>query len=242
MIGGVPSQDFPIYASERYALESFKYSLDMPSKSGNYILALLFSEVYFRSPNAKVFDVLLNDMNVVSNLDIYANVGFSSAFNRFVPFSVKDGLVFVDGVETDYKSLEIEFAKGIADNPKVCGIAIVEGSLQDAEELFPIFTSSLPEPEMVDEMEAMEEMEVYDMNEEEEEEVHHETPKFKEEAEEVLVKHAEKKSKTRKQPRRTQRKAESEGQLPLVPIFIGIVIVFAVWKFLFSSDKGAKQE
>lgn len=50
----VGSQDKIIYQTERYAPETFGYSIPMPSEDGNYVLWLKFSEVWFNVPRMKV--------------------------------------------------------------------------------------------------------------------------------------------------------------------------------------------
>ena len=57
---------------------------------------LKFSEVYFNAPGQKVFDVVLNnDHSIVSDLDIYSNVGHGVAHDEMIPFTIADGMLKV---------------------------------------------------------------------------------------------------------------------------------------------------
>lgn len=66
-----------LYQTERYHTSTFGY--DMPlNGDGDYLLQLMFSEVYFKASNMKVFDVVLNQQHtVVPNLDIFHKVRIS---------------------------------------------------------------------------------------------------------------------------------------------------------------------
>jgi hypothetical protein len=50
----VSQADKSIYETERYAPETFGYTIPMPSGNGDYVLWLKFSEVWFNGPNLKV--------------------------------------------------------------------------------------------------------------------------------------------------------------------------------------------
>ena len=81
----------------------------------------------------QVFDVLFNGETVVSNLDIFSHVGFATAHDEHVPFSIKDGSVVLNGKKAVVGThIPLTFASGPADNPKICAFlvsrATVEGS------------------------------------------------------------------------------------------------------------------
>ena len=104
------------------------------------------------SLSGQVFNVLLNDMPVITNLDIYARVGKAVAHDEVVPFAVEGGrLSVVDGSADFDGTLSIQFAKastpvcvcvsspthlpssslqGPADNPKVNAIVVIKGPFQ----------------------------------------------------------------------------------------------------------------
>lgn len=63
-----------LYQTERYHTATFGYDLPLRG-DGDYLLQLMFSEVYFRAANMKVFDVVLNQHHtIVHNLDIFEKV------------------------------------------------------------------------------------------------------------------------------------------------------------------------
>eukprot|EP01147_Barroeca_monosierra_P000671 gene671-3971_t len=142
-----------LYTTERYALETFRYQISAPKKDGDYTLVLFFSEVYFKGPNLKMFDVFLNhDLHIVKGLDIFATVGHAAAYNIFIPLSVKGNSVSAMNHKASLGgTLVLEFVKGAHDNPKVCGFALVQGSESDARSLFPLTDVDLDEIEEVDE-------------------------------------------------------------------------------------------
>ena len=80
----------PVYKTERYATESFSYTITTPA-DGDYTLVLKFSEVYWTRAGAKIFDVSLdNSIDVVNDLDIYNEAGRFVAHDELVEFAIKD--------------------------------------------------------------------------------------------------------------------------------------------------------
>jgi len=63
---------------------------------GKYVLVLKFSEVYFNSPNEKIFDVGFGNLKVVNQLDIYSKVGKATAYDEYVEFEFKNGKIYVE--------------------------------------------------------------------------------------------------------------------------------------------------
>lgn len=121
-----------VYHAERWGNgQSFRYAPEIPA-DGLYTLVLKFSEVYFQEPGQKIFDVKIGSQTVLGDLDIFGRL-FSRGIplDEFIEFTVKQGKVFIDGVEAiggiKGGKLQIEFAVGRADNPKVNAIVIVEG-------------------------------------------------------------------------------------------------------------------
>ena len=108
----VPAQDKPLYQTERYATESFGYTVPMPSGDGDYVLWLKFSEVWFNAPNQKVFDVALNGAIVVNELDIFDKVGRGVAHDELVGFQVRSGKILINGKAQPFNNeIRIEFIK-----------------------------------------------------------------------------------------------------------------------------------
>ena len=45
------------------------------STNGDYVVTLKFAEIYFSAPGVRTFDVLIEGARVVSNLNVFAQVG-----------------------------------------------------------------------------------------------------------------------------------------------------------------------
>ncbi|XP_060927117.1 malectin [Limanda limanda] len=130
-------EDQILYQTERYNEDTFGY--DVPIRDeGDYILVLKYAEVYFAQSQQKVFDVRLNGHVVVKDLDIFDRVGHSTAHDEIVPFSIRRGKLSVQGeVSTFNGKLTVEFVKGYYDNPKVCALYVMKGTLEDVPKLQP---------------------------------------------------------------------------------------------------------
>lgn len=150
-IARVVPNDRIIYQTERYATETFGYDIDLPKATdADYVLWLKFSEVWFNAPNLKVFDVTLNGIVVVKDLDIFARAGRGIAHDEVVPFRIKQNKLFVGDQSTSFnKQLRVEFVKVLFtldskyipthihhliiiktefDNPKVNAIIVMKGT------------------------------------------------------------------------------------------------------------------
>ena len=125
--------------TERYNTGDFKYEIPSPA-DGEYVLTLKFAEAWFKAPSQKVFDVKFNGETVVSDLDIFASVGFAAAHDEHVAFTIKGNKAIINGVSTSIHNskLPLVFARGQADNPKICAILISKGSVEQATELAPL--------------------------------------------------------------------------------------------------------
>lgn len=61
---------------------------------------------------SQVFDVNLNDLIGISDLDIFSSVGKAAAHDVVLPFSIRDGQLSVEGETSDFDgTLSVEFAK-----------------------------------------------------------------------------------------------------------------------------------
>ncbi|XP_014027243.1 malectin [Salmo salar] len=130
-------EDQILYQTERYNEDTFGYEVPI-REEGDYILVLKYAEVYFAQSQQKVFDVRLNDHVVVKDLDIFERVGHSTAHDEIVPFSIRRGKLSVQGeVSTFNGKLTVEFVKGYYDNPKVCALYVMKGTLDDVPKLQP---------------------------------------------------------------------------------------------------------
>ena len=145
-----------LLVAERYALNNFRYFVPTPPP-GEYTLVLRFAEVSFRHAGRKVFSVVLNrEHTVISDLDIYAAVGFGTAHDVHIPFTIEPlagqgeaegtvGYLRVNGgAPTAVKHhMPVEFVKTPADNPKVNAIVIVQAQGAAVDAILPL--DPLPE-------------------------------------------------------------------------------------------------
>jgi hypothetical protein len=89
------TQDADLYQTERWAGEDFSYDIPVPN-AGKYVLVLKFSEVFFNSPNEKIFDVALGKQTIVKHLDVFSKVGKAIAYDEFVEFELKNNKVYIN--------------------------------------------------------------------------------------------------------------------------------------------------
>ncbi|KAK2702644.1 hypothetical protein QYM36_018750 [Artemia franciscana] len=131
VFGRVSQSDSVLYQTEKWNHDTFGYDLPLDG-DGDYVLVLKFSEVYFNSPGAKVFGVLLNDRHtVISDLDIYEKVGKAVAHEEYVPFSVQNGKMNFNGESsTVYDSFRLDLLKGQSENPKINAFYLYKGDIK----------------------------------------------------------------------------------------------------------------
>ena len=73
------------------------------------------------SPALQVFDVLLNGLPVIQDLDIFARVGKAVAHDEVVPFTVEGQQLSVRDATVDFEgTLSIQFAKVSYNNVFLC--------------------------------------------------------------------------------------------------------------------------
>ena len=127
-----PLPNMEMYHTERFGQNAgFKYEVPL-EEDGTYTLVLKFSEVYFQEPGQKIFDVKLGNTKVVSDLDIFGKVySRGIPYDEFVEFQVKGGKVVYKGSEVSGAltngKLQVDFAVGRADNPKLNALLLVKG-------------------------------------------------------------------------------------------------------------------
>jgi hypothetical protein len=105
-IGGTDEDE--VYQSEKYGMVTYKTRVP----NGLYKIKLMFAENYFTSAGKRIFDVTLEQNKVLTNLDIYNQVGMNNAYE--VEF---DGITVQDGI------LDIYFESKL-DNAVISGIVI----------------------------------------------------------------------------------------------------------------------
>jgi hypothetical protein len=125
--------DDRIYQTERYSLSGYEFDLE----NGTYDVALHFAETYFTSSDQRVFDVSIEGQLVLDNLDIYSEVGYSTALIKaFNGITVQDG------------QLDIEFTSSI-DQPEINGIEILAAGANSPPVLSPIGNKTVSEGELL---------------------------------------------------------------------------------------------
>ena len=141
----VHPHDQILYQTERYHTQNFGYNIPI-KEEGQYVIVLIFSEVYFNAARQKIFDVVLNnDHSIVSDLDIYAMVGHGVAYDEVIPFTIADGMLKVQGEDSAFEgSLRVDFIKGSRDNPKINAILVIKGGLNDVPPLAPVKSEHEP--------------------------------------------------------------------------------------------------
>jgi len=133
-----PASYQQLYQTERYAFDTFGYDIPTPA-DGEYTLVLRFTEVYWTHSKGKVFDVVIEGVTVVKDLDIYDVAGRGVAHDEYVQITIKDGsLSFEDESQDIGDTLRLEFEKGSFDNPKICAFILVKGSKEDAAKYAPL--------------------------------------------------------------------------------------------------------
>ena len=103
--------DDTLYQSERYG--AFSYAL--PLVNGDYTVTLQYAETYWTAGGSRVFDSLIEGQVVISNLDIYQQVGANAAYSVEVPVTLTDGV------------LNLNF-NAIADKAKISAILVKAAS------------------------------------------------------------------------------------------------------------------
>jgi malectin (di-glucose binding ER protein) len=83
------TEDDVLYQSERYG--NFAYAIPVPN--GEYIVTLKFAEIYWTAPGKRVFDVEIEGLEVLPELDLVAQVGPATAYNATIPVIVTDGVL-----------------------------------------------------------------------------------------------------------------------------------------------------
>ena len=106
------TSDPTLYQTERYG-SNFSYNI--PLANGNYTVTLKFAEIYWTAAGKRIFNVSMQGTQVISKLDIYAQVGKNVAYDLSFPVSVTNG------------TLNIAFTT-VADNAKVSAIEITSGN------------------------------------------------------------------------------------------------------------------
>lgn len=101
------TEDDIVYQTHHWQSGGFSYNF--PVENGTYNVTLKFAETFFTAPGSRVFDVNVENAQVINDLDLVAVAGTDVAHDRTFSVIVSDG------------SLDIEFIAGVQ-NPLVSGI------------------------------------------------------------------------------------------------------------------------
>ncbi|MCX2739938.1 heparin lyase I family protein [Pontibacter anaerobius] len=109
------TSDDALYRSYRFARYGAAFSYSVPvDEAGTYTVKLHFVEPYFKASSKRVFNVDAEGQRVLSNFDVYSQVGFGKALVKTISnVSVKDG------------ELDLNFSS-VTDNAIISGIEIVK--------------------------------------------------------------------------------------------------------------------
>ena len=105
-----------VYQTNRFG--NFTYTIPGFTAGANYIVDLHFAETFWTAPGQRLFNVLINGKQVLTNYDIFASAG-----GEFIA-TVESFAVTADSTGT----ITLQFVSGAADNPQVNGIEIGTGT------------------------------------------------------------------------------------------------------------------
>lgn len=106
----VPPQ--AVFQTERYG--AFNYTVSGYAPGSSHAVTLYFAEIYWGAAGQRMFDVSINDAQVLKNFDIVATAG---AKNRAIQSTFR-------AVANSSGKIVIQFSVGAANQPKVSGIVI----------------------------------------------------------------------------------------------------------------------
>jgi fibronectin type 3 domain-containing protein len=105
-----------VYQTNRFG--NFTYTIPGFTAGANYIVDLHFAETFWTTPGQRLFNVLINGKQVLTNYDIFASAG-----GEFIA-TVESFAVTADSTG----KITLQFVSGAADNPQVNGIEIGTGT------------------------------------------------------------------------------------------------------------------
>jgi hypothetical protein len=110
-----------VYQTNRFG--NFTYTIPGFTAGARYIVDLHFAETFWTAPGQRLFNVLINGNQVLTNYDMFASAG-----GEFIA-TVESFAVTADATGT----ITIQFVPGAADNPQVNGIEIGVGTTAAAQ-------------------------------------------------------------------------------------------------------------
>lgn len=127
------TQDPFIYMTERQHYDNFSYYLPrLPP--GKYVIVLKFLE-YFNAKNRKILNIAIGSHVIASNMEVYEGIKDLAAIDEFIPIHITEkglywnGLLLPDAFKLD--KILLKFIKIGSEYPKICGIIIYNGTLED---------------------------------------------------------------------------------------------------------------
>ncbi|TSD63826.1 T9SS type A sorting domain-containing protein [Inquilinus sp. KBS0705] len=91
-------QLYQTYLSAATDLAETKYAI--PITNGSYLVRMHFVENYWTTPGARVFSIFMEEKQVLSNFDIYNEVGYRQALVKDFKVTISDGVMSVRFVPT----------------------------------------------------------------------------------------------------------------------------------------------
>jgi hypothetical protein len=85
------TKDPKLYQSERVG----NFSYNIPVANGDYVVSLKFAEIDGTQVGQRVFNVLMEGVKVINNLDLAARVGANKAYNMTKTVHVSDGVLTI---------------------------------------------------------------------------------------------------------------------------------------------------
>ena len=108
------TEDQKLYQTERFGNN---FSINIPADNGTYRVTLMFAEIYWDEPGTRVFNVSIEGEQVLSNMDIYAEVGKNTANNKTFEVTITDGKINIDFIT-------------ITDNAKISAIKVESNTFE----------------------------------------------------------------------------------------------------------------
>jgi len=107
-----------VFLSQRYDSGALEMIWTFPVQNGQYTVNLYFVELYYTSAGSRIFSVVINDTEVITNMDkIVESGGKNIAYLKTFDTTVTDG------------SVRVKFVKGSANNPDINAIEVIQNSI-----------------------------------------------------------------------------------------------------------------
>lgn len=105
-----------VYQTERYG--AFTYTIPNLTAGASYTVNLHLAEIYWNAVGKRIFNVLINGTQVLTNFDIFAAAGGEdiAIVKSFPATAAANG------------TITIQFTNGATDQPKISGVEILQGT------------------------------------------------------------------------------------------------------------------